>query len=93
MLNAVKMYLKITWDDEDSEIQSIIERGKAELNDMAGVELDFDSPGLARSLLLDYCRYVHNQAKEYFRENFSEEISYLQWRMGVQALGSDEATG
>ena len=28
MLQAVKDYLKITWDDEDGSLQTIIERGK-----------------------------------------------------------------
>ena len=93
MLNAVKMYLKITWDDEDAALQSIIERGKAYLNDLTGVELDFDSDGPARALLLDYCRYVYNNASEYFEENFAPELLRLQLQMGVKALGSAEASG
>ena len=38
MLDAVKDYLKITWDDEDAALLSIIERGKAYLNDLTGAE-------------------------------------------------------
>ena len=86
MLNAVKVYLKITWDDEDAALQSTIERGKAYLNDLTGVELDFDSDGPARALLLDYCRYVYNNASEYFEENFREEILRLQLMTGVALL-------
>ena len=93
MLNAVKVYLKITWDDEDAALQSIIERGKAHLNDLTGVELDFGSDGPARSLLLDYCRYVYNNASEYFEENFASELLRLQLQMGVKALGKVEETG
>lgn len=93
MLDAVKDYLKITWDDEDAAIQSMIERGKAYLNDLTGAELDFDSDGPARALLLDYCRYVYNNASEYFEENFASELLRLQLQMGVKALGSAEASG
>lgn len=93
MLNAVKDYLKITWDDEDAAIQSMIERGKADLNDLVGAELDFDSPGPAQSLLLDYCRYRYNNASEYFEENFAQELLRLQLQMGVKALGSSETSG
>lgn len=93
MLNAVKVYLKITWDDEDAALQSIIERGKAYLNDLTGAELDFDVAGPPRSLLLDYCRYVYNNASEYFEENFASELLRLQLQMGVKALGSAEASG
>lgn len=93
MLDAVKDYLKITWDDEDAALQSLIERGKAYLNDLTGAELDFDSNGPARSLLLDYCRYVYNNASEYFEENFASELLRLQLQMGVKALGKVEETG
>lgn len=41
MLQAVKDYLKITWDDEDASLQVMIERGKAYLNDLVGKELDY----------------------------------------------------
>lgn len=93
MLDAVKDYLKITWDDEDAAIQSMIERGKAYLNDLTGAELDFDVTGPPRSLLLDYCRYVYNNASEYFEENFASELLRLQLQMGVKALGKVEETG
>ena len=41
MLQAVKDYLKITWDDEDASLQAMIERGKAYLNDLVGKELEY----------------------------------------------------
>jgi hypothetical protein len=41
VLQAVKTYLKITWDDEDALLQAIIERGKAYLNDLVGKELEY----------------------------------------------------
>lgn len=41
MLQAVKDYLKITWDDEDASLRAMIERGKAYLNDLVGKELDY----------------------------------------------------
>lgn len=93
MLDAVKDYLKITWDDEDAALLSIIERGKAYLNDLTGAELDFDVAGPPRSLLLDYCRYVYNNASEYFEENFASELLRLQLQAGVSELGVEETTG
>jgi hypothetical protein len=93
VLQAVKNYLKITWDDEDASLQAMIERGKAYLNDLVGAELDFDVAGPPRSLLLDYCRYVYNNASEYFEENFASELLRLQLQMGVKALGPAEETG
>lgn len=92
MLQAVKDYLKITWDDEDASLQAMIERGKAYLNDLTDAELDFDLPGPAQSLLLDYCRYWYNNASEYFEENFARELLRLQLQVGVGELDAVEET-
>ena len=85
MLNRIKDYLKITWSDEDVFIQELIERGQAKLNEMAGVSLDFEIEGQARSLLFDYVRYAYSNASEYFEENFSKEILRLQLKSAVKA--------
>lgn len=89
MLEAVKNYLKITWDDEDAAIQDIIEQSKAYLNELVGAELDFEQKGLARSLLFDRCRYAYNNASEYFEENFQREILRLQLKVGVSELPTE----
>lgn len=90
MLEAVKNYLKITWDDEDANLQEIIDQGEAYLNELSGAELDYTQKGLARSLLFDYCRYAYNNASEYFEENFAREILRLQLMVGVEQLPDDE---
>jgi hypothetical protein len=86
MLQAVKNYLKITWNDEDSHIQGIIDRGQAYLNDLTGTELDYEADGQPKALLLDYCRYVYNNASEYFEENFARELLRLQLQEGIKAM-------
>lgn len=89
MLQAVKNYLKITWNDEDSHIQGIIDRGQAYLNDLTGAELDYETDGQPKALLLDYCRYVYNNASEYFEENYSKEILRLQLQEGIKAMADE----
>lgn len=86
MLEQVKGYLKITWDDEDPTLNGFIDRGKSKLNDLTGVALDFEANGQAKSLLLDYCRYAYNNASEYFEENFQREILRLQLKVGISEL-------
>lgn len=85
LLSEVKDYLKITWDDEDLSLQGIIERGKSNLENLTGTELDFEKEGQPKSLLLDYCRYAYNNALEYFEENFHKEILRLQLMEAVKA--------
>jgi hypothetical protein len=83
MLEEVKKYLGVTWDDEDSDIQGMIDRSKSRLEGLAGVTLDFTVEGLARELLFEYCRYAYNNAIEFFEENFQREILRLQLQTGV----------
>ena len=85
MLQEVKDHLKITWNDEDADIQKIIDRGKSYLNDLIGVELNFDENNQAKTLLLNFCRYNYNNALEYFEDNFQKEILRLQLKEAVSA--------
>lgn len=87
LLIKVKDYLKITWDSENEEITSTINRGKALLNALTGIENDFEVEGLSQALLLDYCRYSYNNGLEYFQDNFSKEILHLQLMAGISSLG------
>ena len=90
MLDKVKGYLKITWDDEDVALTDLITRGQAYLNNLVGADLDFNS-GLPQSLFLDYCRYAYNNATEYFEENFGKEILRLQLSTAAAELAAAEA--
>lgn len=90
VLDKVKNYLKITWDDEDTAITDLITRGKKKLEELAGAELDFETEGQARSLLFDFVRYAYNNASEYFEENYKAEILRLQLMTGVALIKDDE---
>jgi len=90
LLEQVKSYLKVTWDDEDTDITRLINRGKGKLQALVGAELDFETEGQARSLLFDYCRYAYNNASEYFEENFRSEILRLQLMTGVSLMSKDD---
>lgn len=83
MLTELKERLRILDTDEDSLLKNIILQGQEELNALVGTELDFEKKGPARSLLLEYCRYVYNNATEYFEENFQKEIVRLQLSVAV----------
>ena len=86
MLEEIKDYLNITWSDEDTKLQNIIDRGQERIEGLVGGSVDFSSPGLAKDLLLNYCRYDYNNAVEYFEENFQTEILRLQLNTGIDLL-------
>lgn len=89
MLEELKDYLKITWDNEDSYLQNIISRGKEYLKDLTGTEIEFNNEGPAKSLLLDYCRYYYNNSVEYFEENFQKQIVRLQFTEAIRVKKDD----
>lgn len=90
MLQELKDYLKITWDNENAYLQNIINRGQEYLKDLIGTELDFDTEGQAKSLLLDYCRYYYNNSLEYFEDNFQKQIVRLQLKEATKGVIVDE---
>lgn len=90
MLQDVKDVLKITWDDEDTTLAGIIERGENYLKGLTGTKLDFTVNNEAKSLLLNYCRYSYNSAGEYFEENFYKEITRLQLQEAVKENATEE---
>lgn len=81
MLEELKEYLRE--DDNEDILKRLLENGKQYLNKLAGITLDYESNILAKTLLLDYCRYRYNNAIEYFLVNFREDILRLQLESAV----------
>lgn len=84
VLEELKERLRILDNDEDVLLNNILLQGQEELNTLAGVELNFEEKGQARTLLFEYCRYVYNNATEYFEENFASQILRLQLDVAVK---------
>lgn len=82
LLNDVKDYLDITWDDSDSKMNGIIDRASAILSDYAGSTLAFDNEN-DKQMLLDCCRYIYNHALEDFKHNFSAELFTLRAKYAI----------
>jgi hypothetical protein len=91
LIDELKNNLAITGTAQDIALENIISRGKARLNGLAGVTLDFESEGLPQDLLLEYCRYAYNNALEYFEENFTKEILRLQLESAVKDYAEDQS--
>lgn len=78
MLKELKDKLKVTWNDEDGDLQRILESGKEYLDGIAGTSLNFETSSFNKELLFEYCRYSYNNAIEYFEENFQRQLIQLQ---------------
>jgi hypothetical protein len=93
LLEAVKNYLDITWEDADldTKLTGIIARGMKYLDSVAGVELDYTAEDKPRELLLDYCRYVRSNALDEYMTNYLPELLTLQMRTEVAAYVEEHA--
>lgn len=87
MLQELKRYLNITWEDEDidAKLNNLISESKQAINGLMGVEVDFEKAEF-RELLFNRIRYAYNNALEYFEDNFSKEILRYQLSVGVGEL-------
>lgn len=80
LLPDVKNYLDITWDDDitDAKIWGMVQSGMAYLDSKAGRQMDYNLPGFARSLLMDYVRYMRDGALDIFESNYLSLILAMQ---------------
>lgn len=90
LLDKLKNKLRILDNEEDLTLEDILERGKGNLNNLVGTELNFDQPSLAQTLLLEQCRYDYNNALEYFEENFYKELNRLIFGAAVKENEKDK---
>lgn len=90
LLEDVKLSLGINWSDPntDKRINTYIEDGIAELQEVAGDKLDFSKPGFERRLLFDYCRYANSDALEMFKVNLLSDLLELNIKYNVKAVGN-----
>lgn len=79
MLEELKNYLDITWDDAltDIKLQGIMQRGQTYLNKKTGTELDFDNNDRAKDLLFEYCRHTRNGTMHEFEKFYLPMLKTL----------------
>lgn len=84
LLESVKNYLDITWEDAntDAKITGIIGRGIKFLNDKAGGELDYTQEDRPRELLMEYCEYARGKRLNEFMENYAPFLTDLKVKNG-----------
>lgn len=87
MIEKLKKYLNITWEDDDidNRLEELLEQSKTSLNSLIGVELDYEDKEL-EELLFNRVRYAYNNSIEYFEENFHSQILRIQLIKGVESL-------
>ena len=87
LLEDIKKYLDITWDDDvtDAKITGLIEDGIAYLDDKLGEPGDYTVPGYPRTLLKEYTRYARDAALDVFENNYLSQLLAMQNNRKVTA--------
>lgn len=80
LLADVKNYLNITWDDEatDNKLRGLIASATVYLDGKGGGTLDYDADGLPRTLMMEYVRYMRDEALDVFENNYTALILAMQ---------------
>lgn len=91
LLNDVKNYLDITWDDTtgDQKLEGMVKRGMAAISGKIG-ECDFSGETQERALLFDYVMYCRAADLPQFWLNYKDEIISLQIDRKVDAYAASE---
>lgn len=95
LLDDVKAYLNITWNDEATEIKirGLVASGMVYLNSKYGGEADYNADGLPRTLLFEYVRYGRDAALDVFENNYTSMILAMQHeRMVAEYVESTKQT-
>lgn len=89
LLEILKTYLDITWQDEhtDAKLSGILARAQTKCRAYAGVDdLAFPDGSEEQQLLLDMCRYVWNNASEDFEDNYLPDLLMLRAKHRTEAM-------
>lgn len=80
LIDTLKDYLDITWDDShtDAKLGGILARAQDKLCAYAGSDsVEFGDGTTEQQLLLDLCRYTYNNASEDFEQNYKADLLML----------------
>ncbi|KXI14677.1 MULTISPECIES: phage head-tail connector protein [Peptostreptococcus] len=83
LLSEVKDRLNVTWEYDDSKINSMIEEGKDFIISRVG-RTDFEVEISARKILKEYCLYAWNGSIASFEDDFKSDILNLQLKHGLR---------
>lgn len=90
LLAELKHRLRITWDDEDAELQRIIDRAKSYFVNLTSKASLFDLGDDETELLLERCRYVYNNSADEFEKNYADELKRLILRVALEKRSLNE---
>ena len=97
LIDTLKTYLDITWDDEhtNSKLSGILARAQTRICAYAGTAgLDFADGSEEQQLLLDLCRYVWFNVPEDFEMNYRHDLIMLRAKYQTEAMQDEtEQTG
>ncbi|UOE96072.1 hypothetical protein [Alkalihalobacillus sp. LMS39] len=87
LVDELKSKLRITWNEEDTDLAELLEGGKAYLSALTGASFNFAQEKWPKEILLERCRYVYNNAGDEFEENYADELKRLILEVALGRVG------
>ena len=87
MLDELKNYLDITWEDDstNSKINQRLDRASNIIKSYAcNQDIDYSVDLFAKQLLFDLCRYIYNSGYEDFGTNFAGELLLIRSKYRIE---------
>lgn len=90
LLEQLKSKLRITWEDEDSDLSELVKEAESYLTGLTNATFDFGKEEWVRGLLLERCRYDYHNSLDEFEKNFSTEIKRLITLTAIGRVGTKD---
>ena len=87
LLQEFKAKARITWDDNDSDLEDIILEADNYLTALTNASFDYEKERWVKTLLLERCRYDYHNALEEFERNFVDELKRLTLEVAIGRVG------
>ena len=87
LLQEFKAKARITWDDNDSDLEDIILEADNYLTTLTNASFDYEKERWVKTLLLERCRYDYHNALEEFERNFVDELKRLTLEVAIGRVG------
>lgn len=88
MLDELKNKLRITWNEDDDYLLTLIDDSKSYLSHMTNATFDFENEKWVKNLMFERCRYVYRNSADEFEHNYAKELKRLILLVSLGKVGT-----
>lgn len=86
LLLEAKDKLRITWDEQDSQVMRLIQAAQAEIDAKTGKAHDYEAVGIPKTLMLEHVFYNYNNVLHEFHRAYAAELMELSLSVATEGI-------